>query len=538
MGKTLALLAAILAVVLGPIILRPRGDSAALRGEDTVIVITPHNEAIRAEFGEAFREWYRKRTGRTVLVDWRTPGGTSEIYRYLEGAYTAAFENHWRGKLGRDWNNDAQQGFMDSKAALGASPETDTPRQAARRAFLASSLSSGIDVFFGGGAYDFQKAAGAGMLADCSYVRAHPELFGIGKPIPPIVGGERYYDEGGLWMGTASAAFGIACNLDQLARRGLPEPHLWSDLADPRYFRSLALANPTQSSSSNKAFEMLIQQQMNLVAAERGKDDAATTSEGWQRAMRLIQRVSANARYFSDSSAKIALDIEAGEAAAGMTIDFYGRFQSETVRRADGSSRIRYNDAQGGTSYGVDPIALLRGAPHRELSLAFIEFVMGEGQKIWCYRAGEPGGPRHHSLRRLAILPELYSDAHRAHRSDPDVLPYEAAKLFAYDGKRTGPLFGTIAFVVRVMCIDPHKELTAAWRALCDARERTGAFPPDALAAFEDVSHVDYATASTRIRAAISDGSSKIEQVRLAKELADRFRANYERAEQLAREGK
>src|SRR5262245_24574391 len=115
MGKTLALVIAIFVVVLGPIVMRPRGDEAALRGQDTIIVITPHNEAIRSEFGEAFREWYRKKNGRTVLVDWRTPGGTSEIYRYLEGAYTAAFENYWRRKLDHPWNNDAQQGFMDSK---------------------------------------------------------------------------------------------------------------------------------------------------------------------------------------------------------------------------------------------------------------------------------------------------------------------------------------------------------------------------------------------------------------------------------------
>ena len=142
-----------------------------------------------------------------------------------------------------------------------------------------------------------------------------------------------------------------------------------------------------------------------------------------------------------------------------------------------------------------DLIALMRGAPHAELARAFIEFVMTDGQKIWCYRAGEPGGPRHRSLRRLPIVPELYSDAHRARRADPDVLPYEAAKHFSYDGKRTGPLFGTIAFVVRVMCIDPHRELAAAWRALCDAKERTGKFPPEALAAFEDVAHVDYAIA-------------------------------------------
>jgi len=104
--------------------------------------------------------------------------------------------------------------------------------------------------------------------------------------------------------------------------------------------------------------------------------------------------------------------------------------------------------------------------------------------------------------------------------------------------KRTGPLFATIAFVIRVMCIDTHQELTAAWQALIEAKQRTGSFPPEALAAFEDIRAVDYAAASGRIREALASGSNKITQVQLAKEIADTFRANYRRAEQRAREGK
>jgi hypothetical protein len=252
--------------------------------------------------------------------------------------------------------------------------------------------------------------------------------------------------------------------------------------------------------------------------------------------MRLLQRIGANARYFTDSSSKIALDIEAGEAAAGMTIDFYGRFQSETVRQPDGSSRIGYTDAEGGTSYGTDPIGLLRGAPHPVLARQFIEFVMTDGQKLWGWKAGAPGGPSKRALRRLPMLPELYGPEFRALRSDPDVFPYEAAKTFTYEGKRTAPLFNAIAFVFRVMCVDTHEELTSAWQALFEARNRTGAFPPDALAAFEDIRAVDYAATSGRIRDAVSTSASKITQVQLARELADTFRANYRRATELARQ--
>jgi hypothetical protein len=218
-----------------------------------------------------------------------------------------------------------------------------------------------------------------------------------------------------------------------------------------------------------------------------------------------------------------------------MTIDFYGRFQSETVRRADGSSRIGYTDAEGGTSYGTDPIGLLRGAPHPALARQFIEFVMTDGQKLWGWKVGTPGGPVRRALRRLPMLPELYGPQFRALRSDPDVFPYEAAKTFTYEGKRTAPLFNAIAFVFRVMCIDTHQELTAAWQALNSARGRTGSFPAEALAAFENVSAVDYAITSKLVREAVSSSASKNAQVRLARELADTFRENYRRAAELSR---
>jgi hypothetical protein len=81
------------------------------------------------------------------------------------------------------------------------------------------------------------------------------------------------------------------------------------------------------------------------------------------------------------------------------------------------------------------------------------------------------------------------------------------------------------------MCIDTHRELTDAWQALITAK-----FPPEARAAFEDVRQIDYLAASGRIREAL--GPNKIKEVQLAKELSDTFRAQYQRAATLARDGK
>lgn len=527
MNRSWPIMLALAVVLVGPILLRPKGERVTRAGEQALVVITPHSEAIRSEFGRAFAAEYLARTGQRVRVDWRTPGGTSEIGRYVESEYIAAFQNHWERTLGRSWSKAVEKGFGNAKVAPGADPAQDTPEQQARRAFLASNVGCKIDLFFGGGAYDFQQQAKAGRLVDCGFATAHPELFGDGAgKIPETLSGEPFWDPQGRWIGNVVSSFGICYNTDSLARLGIaPPPARWADLAEPRFFHEIALANPTQSSSVNKAFEMLIQQQM----SEAGE---AGVAEGWARAMRLLMKIGANARYFTDSSTKIALDVEAGEAAAGMTIDFYGRFQSEAVRKPDGSSRLQYVNAAGGTSVGVDPIGLFRGAPNPELAREFIAFVMSpDGQKLWNWRVGAPGGPQRYALRRLPVLPALYAPEFRSLRSDPEVDPYALAQSFTYRGEWTGALFGPIAFTFRVMCIDTHDELTAAWRALIAA-----GFPPEATAVFEDVSAVDYAVAGGRMREAL--GGDKIKEVQLAKELADRFRAQYRRAGELARAGR
>ena len=43
----------------------------------------------------------------------------------------------------------------------------------------------------------------------------------------------------------------------------------------------------------------------------------------------VVDVIGANARYFTNTSTKIAIDVGAGEATAGMTIDFYGRFREQ-----------------------------------------------------------------------------------------------------------------------------------------------------------------------------------------------------------------
>jgi ABC-type Fe3+ transport system substrate-binding protein len=525
-ARILGVLAAMAAVIAIPFALKPKDDLLAA-ADDTLVVVTPHNEAIRYEFGRAFAAHHRAATGRTVRVDWRMPGGTSEIARYLKGEYYAAFEREWT-RSGKAWTPEVAAAFDNPQIRLTDAP--DTPAQAARRGFLASGQGIGIDVFFGGGAFDFERQAAAGRLVVSDVISARPGWFGEAV-IPQSVSGETFYDPQGRWIGACLASFGICYNSDSLRRLGVAElPASWSDLASPRLFRQVALADPTKSGSAAKAFEMVIQQQMQELVRAAGSENPAILAVGWKRGLEIIQAASANARYFTDAAGKVPVDVSLGDAAIGMCIDFYGRFQSEAVRVGNAPSRLQYFTPTGGSSVGVDPIGLLRGAPNRAVAEAFIAFVLSsEGQKLWNFRVGTPGGPVKYALRRLPVRKDLYAPEFSQFRSDPEVDPYREARQFTYHPAWTAPLFKALAFVVRVMCLDPHDEQASAWSALSQA-----GFPREALRTFSDLSAVDYETAQKIIAPALAS-ANRLDEVRLAKELGGKFRRQYREAEQLAR---
>ena len=540
--KRAIILLVLAATIALPFLLRPK-KPAAVRADVTLVIITPHNEAIRYEFGLGFQRWYRQQTGKTVFVDWRVIGGTSEITRYLDGEYTASFQDYWTHTLKRAWSNEVTNAFANPRVQPGPSPAKDTPAEAARRAFLASDVDCGIDLFFGGGTYDFEKQAQAGHLIDCGVLERHPEWF-TESVIPRFYAGEAYWDKQGLWVGTVLSNYGILYSKESLARLGIREPPTqWADLQDPRLRGEVALADPTKSSSMAKAFENVIQQQMQerlldlMVAADRisGLDEktavAKAVHEGWIEGLRHVQLISANARYFTDSSQKVPIDVADGNCAAGMCIDFYGREQAEAERRRGGSDRLVFVAPAGGTVSSVDPIALMRGAKNRAVALAFIDWVLSlDAQKLWNFKPGTPGGPEQYNLRRMPVRRDFYAQEDwKQFRSDPGVSPFAEKDQLIYHEEWTGGLFRELSFIIRVMCQDDQPELVAAWRAIIAAGKAD-----QAMAVLQDMSAVDYDKAAGEIKTALGS-KNKLEEVALAKRLGKLFREQYRRAAELAR---
>lgn len=535
------ILVMLIAILTAPFLLRPDDQALANSGAERLTIISPHNESIRSEFERAFVTHMREEHGRQVWVDWRQPGGTSEIARYLKSEYANAFGNLWKKSGDGPFDSEILSAFVNGKI----DPETAVPGEdfsvraiEARRRFLESELSSGIDLFFGGGAYDFDKQAESGALVardasgrygPAALAEAHPKWF-EDAVMPASTSGEPFRDPDWRWVGTVLSAFGIVYNTDSLERLGVTgAPDAWSDLTDTKLFGQVALADPTKSGSVTKAIEMMFQQQIRQ-QLDAGLPEHEAIREGWNRAMRMMFRISANSRYFTDQASKIPHDVSQGDAAAGMCIDFYGRTYNERHQDAAGTSRVQFTTPVGGTSIGADPIGLLRGAPHPELAHRFIEFVLGpEGQKIWNFRVGEPGGPARTALRRPPIRRDFYTEENRPHRSDPDFDPYVFSESFTYEGAWTGSTFNALRFVIRCACVDTHHEQRRAWERLIEA-----GLPDDAVAVFEDVAAIDYDQALGPITATLK-AKDKLKEVELARDLAAHFRAQYREAERLAK---
>lgn len=484
-GRAILTVAGLLAgLVALPLALRQDGAQAPSADARRLVILTPHGESIRREFAEAFARHRQATRGESVYVDWRAPGGTSEIRMVLDAAYEAAEE--------------------DGRAGIG------------------------IDLLFGGGAPDFEWQDRLGRLVRLRALDAHPEWFAEGGPIPSGHTGERYVAERGTWVAACVSRFGICHNPTAWRRTGLPEPRRWRDLADPRLRGGLALADPTKSGSVARAFELIVQAEMQAALADpalAGLTEPERLARGWAEGLRLIQRLAANARYFTDSATKIPHDVAQGDALAGMAIDFYGRATAEVANRRE--PRLAWRAAEGGTTLSADPIAVLRGAADPELAQAFATFVLSsEGQRLWHAPVGAPDGPRRRALHR----PPVRRDAYASGAAGPGAPenPYDAEDLLSYRPELTAAAFGSLRRMVRALCIDTHDELRAAWAAIIEA-----GMPADALAVMADVASLPY-RADGKGDPGLDSRDPLVVAARL-RELGDGFRANYRRAAELAR---
>lgn len=528
-GVPLALLLAV------PLALRPRAAAAPTAAAETLVIITPHSEPVRFEFERAFKDYYRKKYDRDVAIEYRSVGGTSDIVRYIADRYEAEFRRRfeqtpdtppWSAKLAAAFSNHR----LDPATAK------DPEEKLARRLFLDSDVGIGIDLMWGGGTYDHSRQAERGFAVDAGVAERHPEYFDPAV-IPPAFGGEKFYDPKGRYYGACLASFGICYNPDRLKElTDATPPDSWNSLGEPRFFDALVIADPTKSGSANKCFESIIQQCMAEAVVRLGEKDGV--AQGWLDGFNLIKRITANARAVTDSAGKVPRDIASGNAAAGMAIDTYGLSEQQwSSTLFAGAPRIFYVPPRGGTAVSADPIQLLRGAPNERAAKAFIDFVLSvEGQKLWNFRAGTPGGPQKYSLRRPPIRRDLYAPEFRPYLTDPDYNPYLAGETFVYHPRRTGPYFSLIRVLIRCVALDLQHELRDAWQEIIAAGGP--AKVPEAMREFNFIP-VDYAGAAEATGLLTpSEHHSILDIVAVCRKWSEEARSHYRKAGELARKGR
>jgi hypothetical protein len=147
---------------------------------------------------------------------------------------------------------------------------------------------------------------------------------------------------------------------------------------------------------------------------------------------------------------------------------------------------------------------------------------------LWFGKPGTPNGPQERSLHRTPIRRDVYTPANLANSTMPGIQPYEDPGNFTYQRELTGAAFNTLRQHVKVLCIDSHEEMKAAWLALRDA-----GMPADALAVFSDVSIMQYAVGGKGDPE--FDCSDALQTADHAARIGEWFRANYRKAEAMAR---
>ncbi len=365
---------------------------SGVRADDLeLIVVSPHWEGLRQEIADGFSESAQKKFGKPVKVRWLDLGGTADILRYIKSEFTVR-----------------ESGI-------------------------------GIDILFGGGLDPYLELGKLNLL--------DPYQAPWAAEIPETVLGSPLRDLEGRWYSVTLAAMGIVYNKQIYKLLGVPFPHRWSDLGDPRLRTWIGSADPGRSGAAHLFYEILLQ------------------GYGWNSGWRLVYSIGANLRGFGATAGSVPKDVVDGEVAAGFALDSYAR---EAIARG-GEENIGFKVPEDAFTVNGDAVGIIKGAPSRDLARAFIDYVMSrEAQRLLLLPKGHPSGPKRYYLGKLSVRPELYSEF-------PDVTadlfnPFTAPHSFTFNNSLAADRRSIVSDLLTIFLVERGDRLRQAAIAV----EKTG----------------------------------------------------------------
>lgn len=163
----------------------------------------------------------------------------------------------------------------------------------------------------------------------------------------------------GRTVGVYAGALGYSYNVDQLKKKGIPEPKCWSDLVEPAFKDEIQLANPNSSGTSYTMLATLVQ----LMGEDKAFD--------------YLKALHKNVNQYTKSGAAPARAAATGESIVGIT------FQHDAVVQAINGANVKIVSPCEGTGYEIGSMSIIKGAKNLENAKKWYDWALtAEAQSI------------------------------------------------------------------------------------------------------------------------------------------------------------
>lgn len=287
---------------------------------------------------------------------------------------------------------------------------------------------TGVDVMIGGGAETYQD------LARRSLLRSYAPPLSITDGIPESYAGTPLHDPSNLWHASSLSGFGILINKRLVSMFNLKIPTTWVDLTSSESYSLIGCGDPRRSGSAHLIFEQILQ------------------TYGWEEGWKILISLARNIRNFSSTSAQNIRDVSIGEFAFGFLPDSY----AQEAKKLIGIENIEFVIPEDASVISVEGIGILNDSVNFEYAKLFVDFILSnEGQQLWMYKVGTPGGPKQYDLHKLSFRPKLYMSRDAQFSTNP----FQRKISSNYDAQLAGKRWQVFNDIFTVFIIDSQESI-------------------------------------------------------------------------------